>query len=157
MPRTQSALVRDVASHKVITVERDTTLARCARLMHDEHVGSVVVVDRSRTQERPVGIVTDRDIVLEAVAHSLDPATMTAADIMVTSLGTVREEDDVIDALARMRENGVRRLPVTTGDGRLAGIVALDDLVRVLAEQLTGVASVLAAEQVRESETRPRR
>lgn len=154
MRRTQSTLVRDVANRRVVTVEREATLAHCARLMHDEHVGSVVVVDRSRTQERPVGIVTDRDIVLEAVAHALDPATLTASDIMVTPLDTVQEDDDVVDALARMRERGVRRLPVTTGDGRLAGIVALDDLVCALTEQLTDVANVLAAERARESETR---
>lgn len=157
MRRTRSTLVRDVAQRRVVTVEPEATLARCARLMHDEHVGSVIVVDREHKEFRPIGIVTDRDIVLEAVAQSLDPATLTAGDVMVRTLGCVSEEDDVIDALARMRELGVRRVPVTAGDGQLAGIVALDDMISVLVEQLTGVVDVFAAELAKESDTRPAR
>jgi CBS domain-containing protein len=157
MRRTQSTVVRDVANRRVVTVKPDTTLAQCARLMRDDHVGSVVVVDTDRPDQRPVGIVTDRDIVLEAVAPSLDPGTLTAADIMVTALGTVRDDDDVVDALARMREHGVRRLPVIAPNGSLAGIVALDDLLSALAEQLTAIVSVCAAERTKEGETRPTR
>jgi CBS domain-containing protein len=157
MRRTQSTLVRDVSNKQVVTITPDTPLVQCARLMHDEHVGSLVVVDGGPNNRRPMGIVTDRDIVLEAVAQSLDPATLTAGDIMVTSLGTVRDDDDVVDALARMREHGVRRLPVTGPGGDLVGIVALDDLLAVLAEQLMAVVDVFAAEHAREGETRPTR
>jgi len=154
MRRTRSMLVRDVAQGEVQTVGPDATLAQCASVMRYHHVGSLVVVDASRVDGGPVGIVTDRDIVLEAVAQSLDPRSLTAADVMVTSLGTVREDDDVIDALARMREHGVRRLPVVSAKGALSGIVALDDLVSLLAEQFLAVADVYAAERTKESETR---
>jgi CBS domain-containing protein len=157
MRRTASTNVRDIASRQVVTVARDTTLAQCAQRMREEHVGSVVVVSGERPDTRPIGIVTDRDIVVEAVAASLDPNTITAGDVMAASLGTVDEGDDVLDVLARMRENGVRRIPVTDNTGRLAGIVALDDLLWVLVQQFISVADVISSERAKESSTRPAR
>jgi CBS domain-containing protein len=143
-------LVRHLATQQVATVTPDATLADCARRMRDLHLGSVVVVDG----KRPIGVVTDRDIVLEAVAESIDPASLKARDIMSASLATVAEDDDVIDALAHMREHGVRRVPVLGRDGTLAGIVALDDVVGVLAEQAAAVVAVFEAERARERQTR---
>lgn len=157
MRRTRSTLVRDVANRDVVTVKPTTTLAECATLMRADHVGSVVVVDTGRMDGKPVGVVTDRDIVLEAVAQSLDPNALTAGDVMSVPVGVVREDDDVVDALARMREHGVRRLPVVAPNGALAGIVALDDLLATLSQQLADIADVCAAERTREGETRPGR
>jgi CBS domain-containing protein len=118
--------------------------------MRSEHVGSVIVAEGSQ----PAGIVTDRDIVIEVVATGLDPATLTAGDIMSTPLATVRESDDILDALARMRERGVRRLGVVDADGRLTGVLAVDNLLEALAEQIDGVVRVLKAEQTKETLTR---
>ena len=157
MPRTRSTLVRDVAVATVETVGPAATLARCAQLMREHHVGSLVVVNQTGALRRPIGIITDRDIVLEAVAPMLDPRTLTVAEVMGASVATVRDDDDVIDALARMREQGVRRIPVTDAAGELAGIVAMDDLLVTLAEQLKGIAAVCAAERTREMATRATR
>jgi predicted transcriptional regulator len=151
--RTESMQVRHLARRPVATASPDTSLADCARRMRDEHVGTLVVVDGTR----PVGIVTDRDIVVEAVAQGIDPASLRARDVSASVLVTVAEDDDLVDALARMRENGVRRLAVAGRDGSLTGIVALDDVLAVLAEQFSAAIEVQSAENTRESETRPRR
>ncbi|HXF47111.1 MAG TPA: CBS domain-containing protein [Burkholderiaceae bacterium] len=148
--RVPTAQVKDLAVRAVIKVERETTVAECARIMRSEHVGSVIVAEGSQ----PAGIVTDRDIVIEVVATGLDPATLTAGDIMSTPLATVRESDDILDALARMRERGVRRLGVVDADGRLTGVLAVDNLLEALAEQIDGVVRVLKAEQTKETLTR---
>ncbi len=152
--RTKTVTVRDLATHDVVTVQPQTPLAECAAIMRAQHVGSVVVVEDRGRRDHPVGIVTDRDIVVEAVAVDLDPKTLTAGDVMTTPLATVRDSDDLLDALARMREHGVRRLPVLDESGRLAGIVAIDNLLEALAEQLDGVVRVIKAEQTRETTLR---
>jgi CBS domain-containing protein len=157
MRRTPSTSVRDVANRQVVTVAPETALAQCAKLMRDEHVGSVVVISGDHPDNRPIGIVTDRDIVLEAVASSLDPSAITAGEVMSQSLGTVNEDDDILDALARMREHGVRRLPVLDVSGRLAGIVAVDDLLVALAQQLDSTVDIFAAERTKEHIARPAR
>jgi CBS domain-containing protein len=152
--RARTVSVRDLAAHEVVTVSPTATLAECAQIMRAQHVGSVVVIDDQGSRDNPRGIVTDRDIVVEAVAVGLDPSALTAADVMTTPLATVRDGDDILDALARMREHGVRRLPVLDDAGHLSGIVAVDNLLEALAEQLDAVVRVLKAEQTRESVTR---
>lgn len=153
--RARTVTVRDLATRDVVSVQPHTTLAECAKIMRNQHVGSVIVVDDKGRRDNPVGIVTDRDIVIETVAVELDPATLTAGDVMATPLATVRDSDDILDALARMRERGVRRLPVVDDAGSLAGIVAVDNLLEALAEQLDAVVRVVKAEQTRETATRP--
>jgi CBS domain-containing protein len=149
--RARSALVRDLAQRNVVTAAPDCTLVDCARLMRTEHVGSLVIAEAGR----PRGILTDRDIVIEAVALQLDPRTLTAGDVMSAPLVTVRDDDDLFDALARMREAGVRRLPVVDGDGALHGLLAVDNVLELLAEQVDSVVRVVKAERTRETATRP--
>lgn len=150
--RTPTTIVRDLAIHKVVTVASNTTLRDCAQAMREEHVGSVVLVDPGNP--RPVGIITDRDIVVEAVAVGLDVTTLTAGDIAAKPVVTVRDDEDVLDALARMRENGVRRLPVTASNGHLAGVLSLDDLLGALSEQFDSIVRVMIAERTKEGATR---
>lgn len=152
--RARTVTVRDLAAHDVVTVTPSTTLAECAQIMRAQHVGTVVVIDDKDKRDNPRGIVTDRDIVIEAVAVGLDPNTLTAGDVMARPLATVRESDDIVDALARMREHGVRRLPVLDDAGHLAGIIAVDNLLEVLAEQIDAVVRIIKAEQTREAATR---
>jgi CBS domain-containing protein len=146
--------VRDLAAHEVVTVTPSATLAECAQIMRNQHVGSIVVIDDQESRDQPRGIVTDRDIVVEAVALGLDPTTLTAGDVMTTPLATVADSDDILDALARMREHGVRRLPVLGEGGHLSGIVTVDNLLEALAEQLDAVVSVIKTEQSRETNIR---
>jgi signal-transduction protein with cAMP-binding, CBS, and nucleotidyltransferase domain len=152
--RARTVTVRDLAAHEVVTVIPSATLAECAQIMRNQHVGSVIVIDDQAKRDDPRGIVTDRDIVIEAVALGLDPATLTAGDVMTTPLATVNDRDDILDALARMREHGVRRLPVLDDAGHLSGIVTVDNLLEALAEQLDAVVRVIKTEQSRESVTR---
>jgi CBS domain-containing protein len=150
--RAKTAAVSDLATREVAMVDPQATLLECAEAMRNRHLGSLVVADAAG---RPLGMVTDRDLVVEALALQLDPATLTAGDVMSTPAATVRLDDDVFDALARMRERGVRRLPVVDARGRAVGVLAVDDLLGVLAEQVDCVVRVLKAEQTREAVTRP--
>jgi len=150
--RTPTTAVRDLAIHKVVTVTSTTTLRDCAQTMREEHVGSVVIVDPG--SPRPLGIITDRDIVIEAVAVGLDVTTLTAGDIAAKPVITVRDDEDVLDALARMRENGVRRLPVTGSHGHLAGVLSIDDLLAALSDQFDSIVRVMVAERTKEGATR---
>lgn len=152
--RARTVTVRDLAAHEVVTVTPTTTLVECAQIMRAQHVGSVVVIDDQGQRDDPRGIVTDRDIVMEAVAVGLDPSTLTAGDVMTTPLAVVRDSDDILDALARMRERGIRRLAVLDEAGHLSGIVTVDNLLEALAEQFDAIVRVLKAEQTRETATR---
>jgi CBS domain-containing protein len=153
--RARTIRVADLATRAVATVDASATLAVCAQRMRREHVGSLVVVDREQGPGTPLGIVTDRDIVIEAIALGLDPATLTAGDVMSAPLATVNADDDVLAALARMRELGARRLPVLDAAGALVGIVAVDNVLEALAEALDSVVRVVKAEQTKENSTRP--
>jgi CBS domain-containing protein len=113
------------------------------------------VVDRMNGGKRmPIGIVTDRDIVVEVIATGLDPAVITVGDIMAQEIVVGRESDSVLETLEIMRFKGVRRLPTVGPDGQLIGIVTVDDLLEVLAEELSELAKIVAHEQSREATTR---
>jgi CBS domain-containing protein len=107
-----------------------------AERMHQRAVGALIVLDEA---ELPVGIVTDRDIVERVVAQGRDANLTRVADIMSENLHTVREATSIPAALAYMRMNGVRRLPVVDDSERLAGLVTLDDILILLAEELTEI------------------
>ena len=153
--RSQSLRIKDVAVHEPVTARVDESVGTCARRMHDEHVGCLVVVERSDGSEFPVGMLTDRDIAIEVVAFGLDPATLTAGDVMTEKPATVEEDDDLLGALAHMRERGVRRLPVVRPDGALTGMLALDNLLEALGEEIDGVVGVMRAQRTRELRSRP--
>ena len=137
----------DICNKQVISVLADTPLAEVAKLMRKNHVGAVVVVD-GQDSRRPLGIVTDRDIVVEVVAAGLDPCALKATEIMSESLVTTTADNDVSWSLKIMRDHGVRRLPVVDGRGAMVGIVALDDLLKFYSSTLNDVAQALGTERV---------
>jgi CBS domain-containing protein len=141
--------VREVA---VATPE--TTVHQAARLMRQMHVGNLIVVDDTRERRRPIGIVTDRDIVLSVVATGLDPNVFTLGDVAMKELVTCQEDDGVFECIQRMRLHGVRRMPVLDHEGQLVGIVSADDLVELLAEELGEIGKLIAREQAEEAHTR---
>jgi CBS domain-containing protein len=124
----------------VIVVDRETSVRESAELMRRYHVGAVVIVEVRNAAQIPVGMVTDRDIVIGVVAMNLDPANLTAGDIMIENLATVPEDCDVYDAIRTMRLHGVRRMPVVNARGALTGIVSLDDLLPLVAQELANLA-----------------
>jgi len=139
----------------VIFTTRDTTVAAAAKLMRENHVGSIVVVEQMNGGKRlPVGIVTDRDIVVEVIAPGLDSETITVGDIMTAELVTVRESEGLLETMEIMRYKGVRRIPVVDADGQMVGIASIDDLLEVLAEEMTELAKIVARERARETQAR---
>lgn len=148
--RSQSLKIRDVAVHAPVTARPTESVGACARRMHDEHVGCLVIVEQNDGGEFPVGILTDRDIAIEVVAFGLDPAAITAGDVMSPRPAVVEEDEDLLGALAHMRERGVRRLPVVRPDGALAGMLALDNLLEALGEEIDGVVGVMRAQRTKE-------
>jgi CBS domain-containing protein len=117
-----------------------------ARLMRERHVGCVVVVQEvSAGSAVVVGVLTDRDIAMGVVAADRDPHGVRVGDVMSKDVVKVREEDSLLDVLAAMRRKGVRRVPVTGPQDVLVGILALDDIVAVLAQQMEAVAQAVTA------------
>jgi CBS domain-containing protein len=146
--------VGEICTREVVIATRNTTVVEAARLMREHHVGDLVVVDGSGGRRVPVGIVTDRDIVVGVLALGLDPAVLTVGDIMGSGIVTTAENDDVYETLQIMRARGVRRVPVVDAEGALVGIVALDDILEIFAEELDAAVKVVAREQANESRRR---
>jgi CBS domain-containing protein len=144
--------VIDICRKPVFTAHPDETVAEAARRMRDRHVGDLVVAD---TQGRPAGILTDRDIVVSAVAQSPDRLSeLRVSDIMTPDPTTVVGKEPLEQALTRMRLLGIRRLPVVGADGQLVGIVAFDDVLGFLAKELSKLVELVTREQSHEHETR---
>lgn len=146
--------VGEVCSRVVVFAERDMPLTEAARLMREHHVGSLVVVDETGAGRVPVGMITDRDIVVAAVAKEVDPRTVTAGEIMGPELMVARETDSELDVLRTMRRRGIRRMPVVDGAGWLVGLITLDDLLGLLAEELGNLARAVETEQAAEARMR---
>ncbi len=140
-----------VCTRDVVTVSRGTGLLDVARTMRDRHVGNLVVVEEKEGKLCPVGVVTDRDIVISVVARDLDYFnSLTVGDVMSFELVTAREDEHLEDVLKRMRMRGVRRVPIVKEDGTLAGILAFDDIVCLLTGQMVDLATLICHEQLRE-------
>lgn len=144
----------EICNREVVIVSRDTSLVEAARLMREHHVGSLVVVLESEGKRVPVGILTDRDIVVAVVAKELDARKLSVADAMSAGVFAVREQDGLTEVLRAMREHGVRRLPVVAASGALAGIVTIDDLLELVAEELGDFVRTVGRERLRETRTR---
>lgn len=116
--------VREVMTPRVVTLPRETTLAEAARTMREQDIGDIVVSDGAA----PAGLVTDRDIVVRAVAERCDPASTTIGEILTSDLITVHPDDTIQSAALLMRDHAVRRVLVCEDDERLVGIVSIGDL-----------------------------
>jgi CBS domain-containing protein len=145
----------DICNRIVTVAERDMTLVRAAQLMRDHHVGCLVVVDETGAGRLVVGMLTDRDLVTAVIAQEVDPDTLRVEDVMTADVVTALEEDSVMDLLRLMRRKGLRRIPVTTPARVLQGLVTLDDLLEIFAEQLRALVLAIEAEQMRERKARP--
>jgi CBS domain-containing protein len=143
--------ISEICNRETIIVRSDDTALEAARLMRQHHVGDVLVVEYSNEGARiPLGIVTDRDLVVEIMASGLDPETITAGDIMAPGLVMVKQNTGVFEAIQYMRANGVRRLPVVDDTNALIGIITLDDLLELLSEELLALAKLVKHEQKKE-------
>jgi signal-transduction protein with cAMP-binding, CBS, and nucleotidyltransferase domain len=147
--------VGDICNREVVVCQRNTSIVAASQLMRQHHVGTLVVVEAGDDDRAPVGIVTDRDIVVEVLAKEVPLESVCVGDIMSFDLLMAREQDDLWETLSRMRARGVRRVPVVEDGGSLVGLVTVDDLLDLLADELGVLAKVVRREQVREEIRRP--
>jgi CBS domain-containing protein len=143
-----------ICNQEVITIERDATILHAATLMRQYHVGDVVVIEKLKGKVVPIGIVTDRDLVVEVVATELDCNVITVGDIMVTNLTVIKDSASILEALHLMTNKGVRRLPVINSKDNLIGIVTLDDLLLLFAKEIGMVSKLVNREQKNEAAKR---
>jgi CBS domain-containing protein len=134
--------IGEICERKVVHCTRNASIGEIARLMREHHVGDVIVVDVQGTNLIPIGIVTDRDLVVEVLAPDVARGDLCAEDLIKGELVTATEEELVYDAIWYMRSRGVRRLPVVDQRGCLVGILTADDVSRYLAVQLSELAQV---------------
>jgi len=146
--------VGEICNREVVVVGRESTVHEAAKLMRQHHVGSVVVVEERKGVRVPVGIVTDRDLVVEIMAPELVEMVITVGDIMAPKLVTVKESMGIYETIQYMRGEGVRRLPVVDSRDGLIGMLALDDLLELLAEELLELSRLVRHEQRKESVNR---
>lgn len=140
--------VGEVCKRGVVIAAKSETIVDAANHMRASHVGDLVVVEDRQGRRVPVGIITDRDIVVGAVApNSGHIENLLVGDIMSPEVVTTRETEPLEAALKKMEEHGIRRLPVVDGDGALVGIVTLDDALQVLTEQQIGLMKIVVEEQ----------
>lgn len=145
--------IGEICNREVVFSYPNHTVREAALLMREYHVGDLVVVEENG-KRKPVGIVTDRDIAISIVALGLDPDVITVGDIMGPELVTVRENQGVFETSQQMRLKGVRRLPIVGEEGALVGIVAVDDLVALFADELSELSKAIVREQMVEVKTR---
>lgn len=147
--------VGEICNREVIVIQRDEPVVEAAKLMRQFHVGAVIVIDKADGRTIPVGIVTDRDMVVEVMATELDETVITVGDIMAPDVFTVKEGTATSDAIELMRRKTIRRLPVVDESGELTGMLTLDDALQLLSEELLNLAKLVRYEQKKETRHRP--
>ena len=147
--------VAEICNREVVSVEKNTSIVEASKIMRNTHTGSLVIVDAEGKESKPLGIITDRDLVIEVIAKEADLESVTVGDIMGPELLTARENDGIWETILRMRAMGVRRLPVINTKGFLMGILSMDDLLEFLASELSDLAKLIKREANREKEIRP--
>ena len=144
-----------ICNHNVATIGKSRGIGDAAELMRQEHVGDLIVVETRAGAQVPVGILTDRDIVVGVIARRVAPESVTVGDAMTRNLLTVREDSSIDFALREMRRYGVRRAPVVRANGDLVGVIAVDDIIEHLAKELGQLAELIRVEQDAEQRSRP--
>lgn len=135
--------IGSICQQHIVTIDSESSLTEAARLMRDHHVGALVVSVRTDDGARVSGMVTDRDLVIGALANGFNPAEVRIGSLARGNIVSVPEEDDPAQAIAAMRECGVHRLLVTNERQELVGIISFDDLVKACATQLSDLAAVM--------------
>jgi CBS domain-containing protein len=149
--------VGQMCQRNAVTVQASDEIAAAARLMREKHVGFLVVVEPAAQEGAvvPIGVITDRDIVVSTIALGVDPKTLSVGDVMTCKPTVALTQDSISDAVYRMRHTGVRRLPVVGDYGHLVGVLSLDDVLTSRADELEAAAAVITKARQHESVTRP--
>lgn len=147
--------IGEIFSRDVVLAEKKNTAFEAAQRMRHHHVGDLIVVETRDGQRMPVGIVTDRDIVVDVIANDRNVRGVTVEDIMSRELVTAHERDGVFDTIRLMRGSAVRRLPIVNDQNLLVGVVSIDDLLELLALEMTELSRVMPRERAAEAHARP--
>jgi CBS domain-containing protein len=148
-------LLKAICTPDVICCGPATSVQAAASLMRLQHIGDLVVVDDPEEDRIPLGVITDRDIVVEVLANGLNPATTAVRSLLRTPIVIAHEDEDASEALERMRTHGIRRLPIVGSAGKLAGVITLDDILKLVAADINALVEIVGRE--RDLEQRLRR
>jgi CBS domain-containing protein len=149
-------LVSEICSRDVSDVDSGVSVLEAARRMREEHVGDLIVVEVRDGRRVPIGVLTDRDIVVGILAKDGEHLKMLdVGDIVSGTLVTATEDEDLKPVLKRMRSFGVRRVPVLGADGSLTGVLSIDDVISALSDEIAEVAALVSRQALREPERRP--
>lgn len=155
MPEDKSMTAGKYCNREVIITEPETTVIEAAQLMRSYHVGTLVVVGKKDDESIPLGVVTDRDLVIEVLAQEVPPEGVTVADLMSRDLVMVHENEGLLDTLEIMRVRGVRRVPVINDKGGLEGILSADDALELISEATNHLIKLMRREVEREEKEHP--
>jgi CBS domain-containing protein len=144
----------DYCNRDVVVCNKDESVREAVNLMRQHHVGDVIVVNQQNSSSVPVGIMTDRDIVIELVAANVDIDKVSVKDVMSSELVTVDVETPISEVIELMSTQGVRRVPVVNVDDSLVGILTVDDILEILAEELNGIVKLVSREISKEETLR---
>lgn len=143
----------ELCNRTVYIIRANESVLEAARLMKKYHVGCLVVVEERGSDRVPIALVTDRDLVVKGMAEAPgELETMQVAQVMSEGLTMARDTEQMYDVRKKMRARGVRRMPVVDAEDRLQGIIAFDDMVEWMAQELTDLAQLVSLEQEHESE-----
>ena len=145
--------IGDICNRDVVTVSRDSSILEAVKLMRARHVGDVVVTELN-DDRNPVGILTDRDVVIEILAEELELDAVSVGDAMSHSLITAPRDADLFETIRFMGTKGVRRIPVLDGEGKLYGLLSIDEVVKLLATEIQFVSEVFSSQIERERSLR---
>jgi CBS domain-containing protein len=134
--------LKPLMTKEITSLPSTATVLDAAKYMTDMNVGSVIVVDN----DKPSGILTDRDIVTRVLSQEKDPKTTKIRDIMTSPAVTISEDRDIIDVTRLMAERGIRRFPVVDANGKIIGVITLDDVLVFLGQEMQNIAAALKKE-----------
>lgn len=146
--------LRKIGKRKVATVYRDMNVGEAARIMRDSHLGDVVVIERRDGKINPIGILTDRDIVMATTALGISPFDFRVEDVMTHSLITAPSDSTLNHIIRLMKEQGIKRVPLVNETGELDAIVAVEDVIRFLTTELHELSQVYERQRELEQERR---
>jgi len=147
-------LAGEYCNRDVVIIGKTDPVIKAAKLMRKYHVGGVLVIEPRNGERAPIGILTDRDIVISVIAKDVDINVVTIQDVVNFKLITVDEDEDLKTTVKRMRVNGIRRIPVVNKNRGLVGVLAVDDVLDIITEQLVDIDQIIMKEQVLEKELR---
>lgn len=146
------ATISSLYEKNVICVDKNSSIGDAAKLMRKKHVGSVVIVNREKNKSVPIGILTDRDLIVKAIAQDVPLESISVSDIMAPTIALAHEGDGVYDMIKVMKENAVARLPVVNFQNELIGIITARKIIQLISKELSDLADLPSMQQHKEKQ-----